>query len=399
MLDKVTVTSAMKTETIEITDSMKRLSEPPDVAIVGAGLIGLSIAFELASRGATVRVYDTAEPAHGASWAGAGMLAPLTETITDEDVRDLCEASLRAYPTFAREVAAKSGIDPHLRLNGLLYAAFSNVEFEALRTRGRMLQQRGYAVRVLDHRETIESEPVFGKRVVGAILMENEGHVDNRRLGRALSTACLALGVAIHAPVRHVEVRHDERKALGVATDDGFFAAGAVINAAGAWAARVAGLPKECVPPVFPIKGQMLALAVPAALIRRAVWVPGAYLVPRDDGRLLIGATVEECGFDVRVTAAGIRALLDAALSAVPALNDFALTETWAGLRPASADRKPFIGPTPLERYYLATGHFRNGILLAPATATLIADAVSGTSNDALRLFALQRAQPEHASL
>ncbi|MBV8688812.1 MAG: glycine oxidase ThiO [Candidatus Eremiobacteraeota bacterium] len=377
---------------------MKRFQEPPgDVAIVGAGLIGLSIAFELASRGATVRVYDAGEPAHGASWAGAGMLAPLTETIVDDDLRRLCESSLRAYRDFTRAVTSASGIDPHLRLDGLVYAAFDAAAFEGLQARAESLQRRGFAVRLLDHRSAIEFEPVLGKRILGALLMEDEGQIDNRRLGRALLAACASLGVIVHSGVGRVVVKHDQRKVLGVTTDDGFFAAGSVINAAGAWAARVADLPANCVPAVFPIKGQMLALGAPAALIRHSIWIPNAYLVPREDGRLLVGATVEDCGFDTRVTASGIYTLLDAVIKALPALKDFSITETWAGLRPGTPDGKPFIGPTPLERYFVATGHFRNGILLAPITATLIADALEGRTDQALRLFALERAQPEHA--
>jgi len=325
------------------------------------------------------------------------MLAPLTERISDPSLQQLCDASLRAYPGFVQAVRDGSGIDPHLRLNGLLYAAFDFDTFEELRRRVAAFSERAFSVRMLDHREAIEFEPVLGKRVLGAALMDEEGHVDNRRLGRALLAACASLGVIVKSNAGEVRVEHDGRKALGVATDDGFFAAGAVVNAAGAWTACVGGLPPNCVPPVFPIKGQMLALATPAAMIRHALWVPDAYLVPRDDGRVLIGATVENCGFDLLVTAAGIHALLEAALRSLPALKDFAITETWAGLRPATPDRIPFIGPTPLERYFLATGHFRNGILLAPATATLVADAIEGRSDEALRLFSLARSGPEPA--
>lgn len=371
--------------------------EAGDIAIVGAGLIGLSIAFELASAGASVRVYDSGEPAHGASWAGAGMLAPFTEAIGDQSLRRLCEASLRAYPAFAQRVVAASGVDPHLRLNGIVYAAFDVSALADLHRRVERLRKDNCRVQLLDHAQTIECEPVFGKSVLGSALMEDEGHVDNRRLGRALWAACESLGVIVHSGVRELRVKHDGRKALGVTTADGFLAAGAVVNAAGAWAGRVEGLPAECLAPVFPIKGQMFALAIPPALVRHAAWLPGAYLVPRDDGRLLIGATVEDCGFDTRVTASGIRQLLDAALEAVPALENFALTETWAGLRPATPDGKPFVGSTPLERYFLATGHFRNGILLAPATAALIHDAVEGRNTEELRIFSLERRLPEHA--
>jgi len=371
--------------------------EVGDVAIVGAGVIGLSIAFELASDGATVRVYDSGEPARGASWAGAGMLAPFTEAIENFALQELCETSLAAYPAFAQRVAAASGIDPHLRLNGILCGAFDRASLDALERRVERLRQAKHGVQLLDHRRTIECEPVLGKGVLGAAFMEEEGHVDNRRLGRALWAACESLGVSVHSGVGGLRVKHDGRKALGVANEAGFFAAGVVINAAGAWSGRLEGLPAECIVPVFPIKGQMLALAIPSALVRHATWLPGAYLVPRDDGRLLVGATVEDCGFDERVTAAGIRQLLDAVLTAAPALENFAVTETWAGLRPGTPDGKPFIGSTPLERYFVATGHFRNGILLAPATAALIHGAIEGRSVEVLRHFSVARHLPEDA--
>ena len=220
-------------------------------------------------------------------------------------------------------------------------------------------------------------EPALGANVVGAAVVRCEGSVDNRRLGRALLAACVARGVRV-SQVASIGVECDERRVLGIRTDRGFVPASAVVNACGAWAGSLEGVPAGYLPPVFPVKGQMLALAVPDGLVRRPAWVPGAYFVPRDDGRLLVGATVESEGFDTRVTAGGMHALLDAALAGAPALRGFSVAETWAGLRPGSADGRPFIGATPLEGFYLATGHFRNGILLAPVTATLVADAIAG---------------------
>ena len=154
------------------------------------------------------------------------------------------------------------------------------------------------------------------------------------------------------------------------------------MNAAGAWAAQVAGIPHDCLPPVRPVKGQMLAVEVPHGFVRRPVWTPGVYLVPRDDGRLLIGATVEERGFDTRVTAGGIAQLLNAALRAAPSLDGFSVSEQWAGLRPATPDGLPYIGATALDGLFTAAGHFRNGILLAPSTATAIAGAMDGLPSE-----------------
>ncbi len=346
-----------------------------DVAIVGAGIIGLSIAFELALRGATVRVYDTGEPARAASWAAAGMLAPLTERLADEHMQELCEASLRLYPSFIQSVRDASGVDPHLRLDGILHVAYSAEQFDRFRSRLSELHAGGHAASLLSRSETLVAEPALGKGLCGGILVKGEGQVDNRRLGRALLAACEAIGVRVHTGVTALATEFDARRVLGVRTNLGYVPASAVVNAAGAWAAHIAGVPSECVPPVRPVKGQMLSIQIPVGFMRRATWVPGAYFVPREDGRLLVGATVEEAD-DVRVTAGGIHTLLHAAVSAAPALRDFSVSETWAGLRPGTPDERVILGPTPREGYFVATGHYRNGILLAPITARLLADAV-----------------------
>ena len=204
--------------------------------------------------------------------------------------------------------------------------------------------------------------------------------MDNRRLGRALRAACAELDVPVDAHTGDVALEADGRRVLGVRGPAGFVPASHVVNAAGAWAGQLAGVPEGSRVAVTPVKGQMLALAMPRGFVRHTLWVPGAYLVPRDDGRLLVGATVEDAGYDVRVTASGVRSLLDAALRALPSLADLTVAETWAGLRPAPADGLPYVGETHTAGYFVASGHYRNGILLAPATAAGIADAIAGNA-------------------
>lgn len=365
-----------------------------DVVVIGAGLIGLAIAFELVERGASVRVYDRGEPAHAASWAGAGLLAPYTERITNEALLALCAASLDEYPAFVRRVHYASGIDAHLRLDGVLYAAFEAGGRDTLQEHARALQARDIGCEMLDRSQALAAEPWLGAGLIGALLKPTEGHVDNRRLGRALAAACVARGARVEQS-GSIDVEFDARRVRGVRTDRGFVGARGVVNACGAWAAQLRGIPPACVPPIRPVKGQMIALNVPSGFVRRATWVPGAYLVPRDDGRLLIGATVEATGFDERVTAEGVHELLHAALRAAPSLGGFTMTESWAGLRPATPDGLPILGPTPIEGFFLATGHYRNGILLAPATARLIAGAIEHDEFAPLESFLLAHAGTE----
>jgi len=355
------------------------------IVVIGAGLIGLGIAFELARRGADVRVIDAREPGAAASWAGAGMLAPYTEDVPHPAFAAFCADSLARFPAFVNSVRAASGVDPRLALDGILEAAFDAAGVAGLRARPH--------ARWLERDEARMLEPALGAQVLGASLSPAEGAIDNRRFGRALRAACEAFGVRVEAHAGPVALEADARRALGVRGPAGFIPADVVINAAGAWAGELEGVPPEARVHVFPVKGQMLALAVPAGLVRRVTWVPGAYLVPRDDGRLLVGATVEHAGFDVRVTASGMRALLDATLAAMPSLGDFSVAETWAGLRPASPDGLPYLGATALGGYLVAAGHYRNGILLTPATAAALADVAAGRPAPALAAFAPGRAR------
>ena len=315
------------------------------------------------------------------------MLAPHTERIGDAVLRALCIESLERYPAFVERLREATGFDAKLSLDGVVDAAFDAPQYDALCKRRDELHARGVACELLDRRETIALEPSVGKHVAGALVIADEGHVDNRRLVRALVAACEAAGVRIVSDAGDITVECDARRVLGVASNVGFAPARSVVNAAGAWSGSVRGIPAPALPRVTPVKGQMAALAIAQGFVRRPVWVPGAYLVPRADGRLLVGATVEDAGFDERVTARGIESLLRAALWAMPSLGGFALTETWAGLRPGTPDGLPRIGATALEGLYDATGHYRNGILLStPLTARLVADAVEGVAGDRPRM-------------
>jgi glycine oxidase len=366
-------------------------------------LIGLSIAFEVARRGGEVRVVDAQEPAAAASWAGAGMLAPFTESLASPAFEALCADSLARYPRFVAELRDAGGIDARLHLDGIVDAAFDTGAVTRGQARARALAARGIAARWLDREAALLLEPALGSRVLGAVQSLTEGHVDNRRLGRALRAACAALGVRVDANAGEIVLESDERRVLGVRGPFGFVPARAVVNATGAWAGGLAGVPDRAKVPVFGVKGQMLAIAIPHNFVRRVVWIPGnayvehPYLVPRDDGRLLVGATVEPQLVDTRVTARGVGALLDAVLAAMPSLGSFAIAETWAGVRPGSPDGMPYLGETSLAGYFAATGHYRNGILLAPATAHTMADVLEGKSSDALAPFTPRRAENEAA--
>ena len=361
-----------------------------DVFVVGAGLIGLGVAHELARRGLTVTVFDRDEPARAASWAGAGMLAPFSEATPDAELVALGRESLAMYPEFAADLHERSGVDVRLRRDGTLHVALDDAHLAGLAAHAETFRANGGEVALLDRTQTLAREPFLAKHLAGALYVANEAQVDNRRLGRALLAACRGLGVRFER-IEAIALEADARRVRGLRTPRGFTAAATVVNAAGAWAGALAGVPDAARVAVRPIAGEMLALAVPEGAMHAQVWLGHRYLVPRDDGRLLVGATVEERGFDARVTAAGMHDLLDAALAAAPALAAFAVVETWAGLRPGSHDGRPYLGATALDGYVVATGHYRNGILLTPITARLIADLVVDGRAERLAPFSPQR--------
>ncbi|HTJ26247.1 MAG TPA: glycine oxidase ThiO [Candidatus Limnocylindria bacterium] len=365
-----------------------------DVIVVGAGLIGCGIAYELAKRGAAVTVLDRAEPARAASWAGAGMLAPFSEEIPDAAMLALCRDSLALYPAFVAELRERSGVDARFVREGTLHVALDSPRMAELAAHAQTFRANGGEVQVLDREAVLAREPLLAKDLVGGVFVANEAQVDNRRLGRALVAACEAFGVRFQR-VDDVAVEADARRVRGVRTSHGFDAAATVVNAAGAWAGALPGVPEFARVAVRPVAGEMLAIALPAGAMRALVWLGHRYLVPRGDGRLLVGATVEERGFDARVTAAGLHDLLDAALAVAPTLASFAVVETWAGLRPGSADGRPVLGATRLDGYFVASGHYRNGILLTPITARALADLIENGRAEAIAPFGPEAPAPE----
>jgi glycine oxidase len=347
----------------------------PKTVIIGAGVIGLGIAWRLAQAGCHVTVYDRGKAGHGASWAAAGMLAAAAETEPgEEQLLALTLASQRMWPGFARELEAAAATSIGYRDEGTIVVALTRDDAEQLRFTYNFQRSLGLELEWLSGAEARRREPHLRPGIPGAVLSPGDHQVENRRLVEALAQAAQQAGAALHecCPVKEVEIARG--RASGVVTDRGRDPAEIVVLAAGAWSREIGGIPDAGLPPVRPIKGQMLALGMdPAApLLRHVVWLPRGYLVPRNDGTLVVGGTVEERGFDDRLTAGGLLALLEGAWRAVPGIEELPIAETWVGFRPGSRDDAPILGPSGIEGLVIATGHHRNGILLTPVTAETI---------------------------
>jgi glycine oxidase len=350
------------------------------VAVIGAGVCGLGIAWRLAQAGCTVDVFERGAAGHGATWAAAGMLAAGAEAEPGEQrLLELTRLSLAAWPDFAREVEAASGQTLDYRDQGTLVVALTQDDVQQLRFTYEFQRDLGIDLHWLSGAEARAREPHLCAGIAAAVHSPGDHQVDNRKLVLALKQAAVRAGITLreNCPVASLAV--EDSHVRGVHLDDGVFVdADVVVLAAGAWSREIGGLPEDVLPPVRPVKGQMLAVQMdPAApLLSHVLWAPKAYLVPRADGRLLIGATVEEQGFDESLTAGGLLALLEGAWRVLPGIEELPVAETWVGFRPTSRDDAPILGPTAIEGLVLATGHHRNGILLAPVTADLMSSYV-----------------------
>jgi len=368
----------------------------PTVAVIGAGVVGLGVAWRLAAQGATVKVFDKGAAGSGASHAAAGMLAACSEAEPGEEALvALGRESQARWPAFAANLLQASGIDVELRTEGTLVVALTADDQARLNHHLVFQQQLGLPLHWISAAETRRREPHLAGKLAGAVFSPEDHQVDNRKLAAALRVAAKTAGAVVHEHQPVGAISSHAGRVDGVVLADGTkVAADAVVLAAGAWSRSIEGVPPALRPPVRPIKGQMLSLRMDAtaALLAHVLWAPGAYLVPRRDGRLLIGATVEEKGYDTTLTAGGVLTLLEAAWRAVPAVEELPIDEMWVGHRPGSRDDAPILGAGPIDGLIYATGHHRNGILLAPITADAIARLVlDGQAEPAIRPFGVER--------
>jgi len=348
-----------------------------DVIIVGGGIIGLSLSIALRKRGAAVLVIDRGEPGREASHAAGGMLVdcPLE---TPAALQPLATASARMYPEFVRELELESGMKVDLRDQGTIL--FLSPEHSA---RAAELAASHPLPRALQELEPELADPQLPALYLPALYLK-ERSVDPRALSAAAWKAAKHCGVDFSSGDEVTAVTIVDGRATGVTTTKTTFHAAKVVNCAGAWSGQIqiqteSGSIALHALPARPVKGQMLCLLMPSrTLLQHVVRCPDVYLIPRSDGRLLVGATVEEAGFDRRTDLATIQRLHKSAIALVPKLADAKILEDWAGLRPGTPDALPILGATAIPDYYVATGHFRDGILLAPITAEVMADIITG---------------------
>jgi glycine oxidase len=348
-----------------------------DAVVIGAGLIGLACAWRAAQRGMSVLVLDRAEaPGAGASRVAAGMLAPVMEA--DFGEQRLVRVNLAArerWPAFAAELEERTGLPTGYRDSGALIVAADRDDAEALRRLHDFQLSLGLDAEWLAPGRCRRLEPGLSPHIAGGILAHGDGQADPRATTRALAEAVseVELGVEVE------RIEHDRGRVTGVRTSRGLVECEAAVVAAGAWSPALA--PDGKGPPVRPVKGQILELRVRGAMeepLTRIVRTPRCYLVARGDGRVVLGATMEEQGFDTAVTADGVYRLLEAAWEVLPEVSELELVEAGAGLRPGTPDNAAVVGPGELDGLFWATGHWRNGVLMAPLTGEVVAGLLTG---------------------
>ena len=370
------------------------LPQRADVAVVGAGLIGLSIAWRLAQTGRSVAVVERGSVGSGASLAATGMLAPAAEHEPGSDLLlPLALESLRRWPDFRDALQAASGREIDYRADGTLVIAIGRDEVERLRFRHDLQRRSSVAAEWLSGPEVRAREPLLRPNVTAGIFCPLDAQVDPRLVMDALLGACEAAGVVISEGVAVEGLERRGGRVTGLHAAGRTLAADTVILSAGAWSGEASLLPGDLAVPVRPLKGQSLALRTTkrTGTLSRMVWTDAVHMAPKGDGHLIVGATVEDCGFTSGVTAGGLFALLEGARRVLPGIEEMAIDAVWSGFRPTSDDDAPIIEEAA-PGLVVATGHHRNGYLLAPATADAVATLLTeGTLPDFARGFGRAR--------
>ena len=360
------------------------MGRPSDIIVIGAGIVGCAVAHELASRGASVEIVDERPVGMGATQASAGVLAPYIEAREGSPLLDLTVRSLGLFDHFMERVTAESGITVSYRRTGTLDVAVTDAQLNALRATADMLARREVPALMLDAQAARAEEPQLADGAIGGLLIESHGFVGAAELTRALAAAARRHGAQLieRSRVRRITRNNGD---MIVDTTRGSLSGNAVVLCAGSWSGDIAVEGLSATVPVRPVRGQLLHLGWTGTPLRRVTWSGRCYLVPCEDGTLLVGATVEEAGFDERTTVAGVRDLLDAVCEVAPRAWTAGFLGARVGLRPATADDLPVIGPSAvMPNLMYATGHYRNGVLLAPLTAQLVADAMLDNRIDPL---------------
>lgn len=346
-----------------------------DILIIGGGVIGLAIALELTHQGAAVTVLSR-DFKQAATHAAAGMLAPQAEALPAGPMLDLCLRSRSLYPDWTRKLEILTGLDPGYWSCGILAPTFA----EDISSGVASPEQPTVDSQWLDQAAIHQHQPGLSPQVIGGWWFPQDAQVDNRALAQALWAAAAQLGVNLCEGVTVEGLHHQQGRVVKAETSAGDWQAEQYVLATGAWSAQLLPVP------VVPRKGQMLSVRVPneVRLLQQVLFGTQIYIVPRQDGRIVIGATSEDVGFTPHNTPAGIQALLEQAIRLYPELQNFPTQEFWWGFRPATPDEYPILGPGPYENLVVATGHYRNGILLAPITAALLADLIVHRRTDPL---------------
>ncbi len=346
-----------------------------DAVVAGGGVIGASIALELAEAGMKVGLYDVREPGREASWASAGMISPAPENLGMIPFVPMSLASVALYPEFIRKVEKLTGMDVDYQKNGALDVLLDGDVQEEVSTVIALQHGVGLKAEALRGEQARQMEPALTEEIEAAIFRPDEASLDTRVFTDAVLKAAQRKGAQIFAGNGAKALWKEGGRCKGLILERGQAEAKWTVIAAGCYSARIEGAAPYA--PVFPARGQMIGLRCESVEIKRILWLEHKYLVPRSDGRIIAGSTIERTGFDHDVTAGGIQLILREVMKMVPGLEQARIEETWAGLRPDSPDHLPIIGPTDVEGLLIATGHFRSGILLAPVTARLIREWVS----------------------